>query len=323
MLKDSGEPASEQVDGSFKSDYTSAELLIRIATGKQSLGRVENIAISEADFIARLTRPFRTPETLEQFLANSKEEQDALKNNQGYWIATHCSNGRRRKENLKPRRLIALDFDKPTPKLFAKLAEGHGPLQGYTYTVHTTRKHTPEKPRCRVVLRLKQAIITKQYATVARLIAFAIDRSMESVDDASFRPAQMMFWPTCSADSQFIGRHFPGKLIDAEAVIRKFLEKTGRDPLDYRNLPYAASQGQKRQALAKAEDPWEKPGVVGAFCRVFPIEDAIAEFLSDFYVPASEGRYSYAGGTAANGIVIYGDGRFMYSHHTSDPSATA
>ena len=63
--------------------------------------------------------------------------------------------------------------------------------------------------------------------------------------------------------------------------------------------------------------------MIGAFCRAFDVPAAIAEFLPEVYVdPTNDGRdvrYTCAGGTSANGAVVYGDGRFIYSHHSHDP----
>ena len=66
-------------------------------------------------------------------------------------------------------------------------------------------------------------------------------------------------------------------------------------------------------------DPDTKPGVIGAFNRVYSIEDAINEFLTDVYTPAGEGRYTFKGGSTTGGLVLYENGKFAYSHHGTDP----
>ena len=68
------------------------------------------------------------------------------------------------------------------------------------------------------------------------------------------------------------------------------------------------------------EDPLKKEGIVGTFCRVYGIRDAISKFLSDVYAPsASEGRYDYIPGEGSCGVVVYDD-KFAYSHHATDPA---
>lgn len=70
----------------------------------------------------------------------------------------------------------------------------------------------------------------------------------------------------------------------------------------------------------KQGDPLTKPGLIGAFCRAYTIEDAIETFLSDEYTAcAVEGRYTYAKGSTSAGLVVYDD-KFVYSHHSTDPA---
>jgi hypothetical protein len=45
---------------------------------------------------------------------------------------------------------------------------------------------------------------------------------------------------------------------------------------------------------SKQADPLAKPGVIGAFCRAYPISELIPEFFSDVYAPTDdENRYDY------------------------------
>ena len=65
----------------------------------------------------------------------------------------------------------------------------------------------------------------------------------------------------------------------------------------------------------------EKPGLIGAFCRAYTIEEAIEKFLPDVYEKTgTEGRYTYRAGSGAGGCVTY-EGKFAYSHHETDPAS--
>jgi hypothetical protein len=58
--------------------------------------------------------------------------------------------------------------------------------------------------------------------------------------------------------------------------------------------------------IRQQQDPLAKDGVVGAFCRAYPIEDVIATFLPDIYEPsAMGGRYDYipADSSAASRVI--------------------
>ena len=297
--------------------------MIKIANGKNSLGKVKNEVVAWETFVNRFRKPTRTAETLKEYLALPKEEQDKLKNIDGFWIGCQCIEGSRRKANLLPRDVITLDFDKLTPEQFKAILErSSNLLKRVGFMVHTTRKHTPKAPRIRVVIPTASRISVDVYNAASRLAAFAIDKTMNSVDDVSFRPAQMMFKPSCSKNSEYIFRVFDGDLLEPADLYEAF-KKRGFDYRNHYDLPYSEEQGQKRLAADKAEDPFEKEGVVGAFCRTYPISRAIEEFLSEFYVPGDmtgpKPRYSYAKGTTSNGVEVQDDDRFIYSHHTSDP----
>jgi predicted P-loop ATPase len=81
------------------------------------------------------------------------------------------------------------------------------------------------------------------------------------------------------------------------------------------------SEARKRE-VAQQQDPLGKTGVVGAFCRAYDIETAIETFLSDVYAPsAMDGRYDYTPADSSAGVVVY-DGKWVYSHHASDPASS-
>lgn len=61
------------------------------------------------------------------------------------------------------------------------------------------------------------------------------------------------------------------------------------------------------QAIKKQEDPEDKKGIIGVFCRTYTIQEAIETFLSDVYTPAGEGRYTYINGSTAAGLIVYDD----------------
>jgi len=68
-------------------------------------------------------------------------------------------------------------------------------------------------------------------------------------------------------------------------------------------------------------EPAEKQGIVGAFCRVCDVPGAMAAFLPGVYEPVdnAEDRYTFTGGSTTGGAVVYDDGKFLFSHHATDP----
>ena len=72
--------------------------------------------------------------------------------------------------------------------------------------------------------------------------------------------------------------------------------------------------------MKKQADPLEKDGVVGAFCRIYGIEEAVAAFLQEVYqLSVMPGRFDYIPADSQAGVVVY-EGKFAYSHHATDPA---
>lgn len=78
-------------------------------------------------------------------------------------------------------------------------------------------------------------------------------------------------------------------------------------------------QSKTKHLADKQGNPEEKPGIVGAFCRAYTIEEAIETFIPELYDQHSTDRYTYHEGSTAGGLVLYEDGKFAYSHHNTDP----
>ena len=93
------------------------------------------------------------------------------------------------------------------------------------------------------------------------------------------------------------------------------------DWTDISSWPTSEREGAvKIHERKKAGDPTAKPGIIGAFCRVYDIASAIETFLADVYEPTRRSdRYSFIGGSTSGGLVLY-DNQFAYSNHATDPT---
>ena len=72
--------------------------------------------------------------------------------------------------------------------------------------------------------------------------------------------------------------------------------------------------------IGKQEDPLEKKGIIGAFCRARSITDVLDTILNDKYTPTEQDdRYTFVGGSTTGGLVVYDD-KYAFSHHATDPA---
>jgi predicted P-loop ATPase len=300
-------------------NYDNLAINYSIGTGL-SFGRAKNRTDSWAKFKNSFRTPLISPEKFSYYLKLTPDQQVANKAQNGWFYRTQVAGKRRNRQSGMPTNIVTLDFDYATPHMLEMIQMGLI-LGGTLYFVHSSRRHTPEKPRLRMVIPLLSPLPNEYYPAVSRILASQIDPEMEAVDPVSFRVAQMMFKPVKSSDQEFVFYEQDGEPLDWEALLADFEATTG-DWHDLSLLPKV--EGEKlRQTSDKAEDPWLKDGPVGTFCRAYTIPEAIDKFLPDVYAEsgAVENRYTFLGGTTTDGMEVYDDGRFMYSHHGSDPAS--
>ncbi|MCC5975443.1 MAG: hypothetical protein JJT81_15535 [Rubellimicrobium sp.] len=297
--------------------------LIHYALGRGSnLGKARNVVKSWRQFKDSLREPVRTPESFREYCALPQDEQVKLKGAAGWFFRTQVEGKNRRRGTGKPSDLITLDLDYATPEFIADLLAGKV-LPGTALCVNSTRRHSKDKPRLRMTIPGRKPIENDHYAAASRIVAYEIDPEMTLFDKVSFRPAQMMFMPTASKNGEYLFYEQDGKPIDWEALLDTFDVLHG-DWRNHADLPTVPDE-RLRETAEKAENPREKKGIVGDFCRAYDIFSAMEELIPGTYIPSDEEsskpRYTYAHSTSANGAVVEDDGDFLFSHHGSDPCA--
>lgn len=261
------------------------------------------------DLYDRLKVPMRTPETVAEYKTMTKAERDAAKDKGGF-MAGALKGMRRKKDEVLSRSMIALDGDRIKVGFIDDLELAIP----YEVIVYTTHSHTPEAPRARLIIPLTRDVSPDECVAIARYLC--ADMGMEMFDPCSFEVNQLMYWPTCPKDGEYICELCEGEWLNPDKFLAERPE--WKDPT---KLPRAASETKDfERQKKKQEDPLSKGGVVGAFCRAHDIHSAIHDFLSDVYAESVvEGRYDYIPGEGSAGVVIYDD-KFSYSHHATDPA---
>lgn len=285
-------------------------MMIRLSTGNSRMEKKWNLVEMElSEFRGRISTTHRTSETVEQYRKMNKAQQDSIKDVGGFVLGT-LKDGRRKKETVLTRSGLTLDMDYGTPDIMDEIEM----FFDFHCMIYSTHKHTPEKPRLRLIIPLAREVTPDEYGAVARKVAEEI--GIELFDDTTYEPSRLMYWPSTSADGEFVFREIEGKILDPDAVLSKYK--------DWRNTAeWPVSKRQQtivQRNIQKQANPLEKPGIVGAFCRTYSIRDAIDTFLQDTYKhSAMPGRYDYIPADSQAGVVIYED-RFAYSHHATDPA---
>ena len=281
---------------------------MHISTGKSRLDinwKVKNV--SWETLCKKLSTPVRTKETVEQYHEMNKDDKANAKDVGGFVGGTVA--GRRTKSNVQSRSLVTLDADYADKDVWDRVTS----LLDYAMCCYSTHSHTKRNPRLRFVVPLSREVTPEEYEPIARQVAN--DIGIEQFDVTTYETSRLMFWPSVPIDGDYFYRVSTGEFLDPDEMLSRY-----DDWHDTTQWPISSQETTVRAKQAKQQgDPESKPGLVGVFCRQYDVRSAIETFLSDVYEPCGD-RYTYKEGSTSAGAVVYGDGRFLYSHHSTDPA---
>lgn len=265
-----------------------------------------------SEFISRLRTPQRTDESYAEYMAMPKGRQGELKDIGGF-VGGTLQGTRRKASAVTGRDLVTLDLDNIASGETDNVIRRIDSL-GIAYVVYSTRSHAPFRPRLRAILPLDKTVTADEYEPIARKLASII--GIELCDPTTFEPSRLMYWPGCSADSQYIYSYADKPFVSADGILAQY-----EDWHDVRTWPQVpGGETKPKELLARQADPTKKAGIVGAFCRTYDIRGAIEAYIPNAYEDTDrDDRLTYTGGSTVAGAVLYEDGAFLYSHHATDP----
>ena len=281
---------------------------LHIATGASRGTKLwKNQEVLWSDFAKRLETASETGETPAQYQHMTKGQKDRAKDVGGFAGGLP----RRLQSRVKFRSLVTLDADTPAKSFKEDLERV---LSGHAYVLYSTHSHTAEAPRYRVLIPLDMDAEPDAYQAIARRLAF--DIGMQHFDPSTFDVCRLFYWPSTPRGGLYEYHNHPGTLLSVQDVLATYVDWT-----DCTAWPTSATEDiARKRDIKKQGEPTEKPGFIGAFCRVYTVQDAIAKYLPDVYEPTADpDRYTYALGSTTGGLVIYDD-KFAYSHHGTDPA---
>lgn len=263
-----------------------------------------------SELLQRCSETKRTGETAAEYARMSKEEQSNVKDVGGF-VGGYLSGGIRKNANVMYRTVATLDIDYGTVNVWDDFTMAFG----FAAMIYSTHKHSSKTPRYRLVFPLSRQVSPAEYEPLCRKIAAEI--GIDLFDDTTYELPRLFYWPSTSKDADFVFDYQDGPACDVDAILSQYV-----DYKDVSAWPLSSREGDViAHEIKKQGDPTEKPGVIGAFCRAYSIEDAIDNFLSDKYEKTGhDGRYTYKLGSVAGGLVCY-EGKFAYSHHETDPAS--
>lgn len=286
--------------------------LINIAIGRsrKEINYV-NKSISYSDFINNYLKDTKyTKENYKEYINFSKDIQDNIKDVGGF-VGGFLKDGKRRKDTVINRSLVTLDADFAYENMIEDIEKNCD----FAMCIYTTHKHTKENPRFRIVIPLSDEVDPIEYEAIARKLAFNI--GIDYFDDTTYSPSRLMYFPSTSKDGDYVF-----KIIDKAWLNPKDILNSYENYKDESSWHFSSRTKRKvinSNTNTPKENPRLKEGIIGAFCRVYNVFDVIEKYLSNIYKKGdSDYRYTYINGSSSNGLIIYENGDFAYSHHSTD-----
>lgn len=281
---------------------------IDVAVGMSAKSKIwKNKKFQWSELVQKLSEEHKTTETFKEYIASSKEDQAKIKDVGGY-VGGYLRAGRRKPENVVHKQILTLDIDFAHSEFW----EDFQMQFNNAAVLHASHKHHENSPRYRLVMPLSREVSPDEYVAIARKVAGTLN--IDLFDNTTFEPNRLMFWPSSPKDIDYYFRFQDGPWIDADEILNSYI-----DWKDSSLWPTSTAQLDRiKTSTEKQEDPENKKGIIGAFCRTFSITEAIENFLEDVYTSATDGRFTYLKGTTAGGLIIYED-KFAFSHHGTDP----
>lgn len=284
------------------------KLLIAVGRSRKAT-QWQNKEMQWSDLVARLSTTTRTRETAAEYAQLSKGDRDSIKDVGGF-VGGYLKNGKRNNASVVNRCLVCLDADNADPELLDDLDLTFP----NAYALYSTHSHTKEKMRLRIIIPLARTVTPDEYAAISRRLADNL--TLTRFDPTTFEAARLMYWPSTPEDVEYLFQHSDAPFVDPDAILATYV--------DWRDASLWPTtqpvEERMRHTAQKQEDPTEKRGIIGAFCRAHSIHNVLETMLSEVYQPSvDDNRYTYVGGSTTGGLVIYDD-KYAYSHHATDPA---
>lgn len=265
--------------------------------------------VSFASLVKRLSNTVYTSETYEEYLSMEKCRQDDVKDVGGF-VGGRLDGGVRRRDSVLGRKVLTLDVDFGYEGLWDLILM----ISDYCLFMYTTHKHCPESPRFRLLIPLDREVDAVEYEAVARMVAS--DIGIDVFDDSTYEPSRLMYFPSTSKNGEFKCELFEYDFLQVDKCLNRY-----EDYKDRSSWPVSSRvSALKDVKIDKQQNPLEKDGLIGAFCRTYDIHQVIDKYLNEVYEKTKDdNRYTYKLGSSFGGLVIYEDGLFAYSHHSTDP----
>ena len=176
----------------------------------------KNTKVTWRQLCDKCRKSIRTSETIAQYTAMSRDEQSRIKDVGGF-VGGYLEGGSRKAESVKSRSLLTLDIDNGERGCWEDIEMA---VDGMACLCYSTHKHTEDRPRMRLVIPLSREASSGEYEAVGRMLASEI--GMDMLDDTTYEPSRLMFWPSSPKDIEPFYRSLDGSPLDVDGYLAKY-----------------------------------------------------------------------------------------------------
>ena len=180
-----------------------SERLLAVGKGKSSnLGLVSLEYLDWNALVALSSTPVDSPIEHSEFMALPKPERNRLKKSAFISFGVF-HDGVRSKQSVTSRSAAQLDYDHDTLDLFRRLEEAEltGGVVPFAYVGHTTRSHTDEAPRLRLMVPFARDVTPEEYPRCVRALHGLFGAA--ELDRGSLEPSRLMYLPVVNRKAPF------------------------------------------------------------------------------------------------------------------------
>jgi putative DNA primase/helicase len=270
------------------------------------------------------TKVKRTREKYSEYISADKMTKLNIKDVGGF-IGGETEGNKRINGIRIMRQLLTLDIDTKSPNVLDYIKRN----VNFYCIVHTTHSHNPDENRYRIIAPLSREVNADEYEALGRRIAYSIENTKSEswkglFDETTFQANRLMFFPSVSADGEYICELLnldmlaeKQPIIDVDEILSEYLDKN--DIYEWFK-PEKVNTEQIGKNTLQNKNPLKAKGMVGAFNRTYSISQAIEKFLPKVYTKERNGRYTYIDGDSHGGGMILNNDTIFYSHHGTDPA---
>ena len=238
-------------------------IITEFASRKSVYGVVRDL--SWEDFVAKLSDPIRTSETLAEYAAMTNEQKTETKDVGGY-VAGQFEQGKRNKLRLKSRCVLTIDADCAS---YSSLDDMQALYDDVAFVVHSTHTSTKENLRLRWLFPLTRPVSSAEYRYLCGVVKTWIGE--DSIDETTDQPERLMFWPSVCSDAEYYFYENDGEFIDPDKYLDGVDLSSAPDPTEERQIVTDAliPNGTRDNTLTRLAGVFQQAGLPDELCHEF------------------------------------------------------